>query len=56
MMQTSLSARAESELLAPPLAAMIERLTGSDGAHSTAIEGLTLYRFSRLGQPFHGLY
>ncbi len=55
-MQTSLSARAESEHLAPPLAALIERLTGSDGAHSTAIEGLTLYRFSRLGQPFHGLY
>ena len=55
-MSTSFSARAESELLAPQLAALIERFTGSDGAHSTAIEGLTLYRFSRLGQPFHGVY
>ena len=55
-MLSSLAAHAESKLLAPPLAALIERLTGSDGAHSTAIEGLTLYRFSRLGQPFHGVY
>ncbi len=55
-MSTFPSALDESELLAPQLAALIERLTGSDGAHSTAIEGLTLYRFSRLGQPFHGVY
>ena len=55
-MSNSPPTRAESELLAPQLAALIERLTGSDGTHSTAIEGLTLYRFSRPGQPFHGVY
>ena len=38
------------------IAALIERFTRSDGAHSTAFEALSLYRFSRPSQPFHGIY
>ncbi len=49
---------ANPAFVAPPteLAALVERFTGCDGAHQTAIEALTLYRFSRPAQPFHGVY
>ena len=42
--------------LSAEFTALTERFTGSDGAHPTAVEALTLYRFSRPTQPFHGVY
>ena len=42
--------------LSAELAALAERFAGGDGAHHTAIAALTLYRFSRPTQPFHGVY
>ena len=38
------------------LAALIESLTGRDGAHQSAIPALSFHRFSRPSQPFHGIY
>ena len=38
------------------LAALMENLTVRDGAHQTALEALTLFRYSRPGAPFHGIY
>ena len=55
-MLSSFSMRAESELLAPQLAALIGRLAASEGEHQTAWPALKLYRVSRPGQPFHGVY
>ena len=37
-------------------AQLMERLTGRDGEHETAIPALTLYRYSQFAQPFHGVY
>ena len=42
--------------LSAELAALVERFAGGDGAHPTAIDALTIYRFSRPTQPFHGVY
>jgi len=38
------------------LADMIERLTGVDGDHATAIPRLHLHRGTRVGEPVHGVY
>ncbi|MBT2322404.1 AraC family transcriptional regulator [Variovorax paradoxus] len=35
------------------LAALIERFAVTDGAHPTAVPGLTLFRTSRVGEPMH---
>ena len=38
------------------LAEMIERLTGTDGAHATPIPRVFLHRSSHTGEPIHGVY
>ena len=43
------------ESLRGELAALLERRTGSDGMHGTAIPALKLYRFSRPTEPAHAL-
>ena len=43
------------ESLRGELAALLERRTGSDGMHGTAIPALKLYRFSQPTEPAHAL-
>lgn len=38
------------------LAVLVDRLTGTDGAHATAIPRLTLARFSHMQHPVHTVY
>jgi AraC-like DNA-binding protein len=38
------------------LAEMIERLSGTDGAHATPIPRVFLHRSSHTGEPIHGVY
>ena len=38
------------------LAALIERLTGTDGTHATAIPRLFLHRGTQVREPIHGVY
>jgi AraC-like DNA-binding protein len=44
-----------SSTLCAELARLLERRTGSDGGHETAIPALTLWRFSRPTEPLPGL-
>jgi AraC-like DNA-binding protein len=46
---------ARSAALCAELAALLERQTGTDGAHETAIAPLTLWRFSNPTEPAHVL-
>ena len=46
---------ARVEALCDELAALLERRTGTDGRHETAIPELKLYRFSNPTEPAHVL-